>query len=134
MLLSARMLDGVGDVNTFDTVPNLKLTAGDTPVQIYFQLIDASKDTDFSEVRPAGRRYMPAVGATVSARLEHIDAAKVVTRACTQPFPQDSSIWLLTTVPADWLRGTVTLRLTVTEGDRTIKGSVRAAILIAVED
>ncbi len=59
---------------------------------------------------------MPAVGALLSATINHLDDAKKVTRSCTQPFAQDPSIWKLQVLATDYVKGTLDLKLTLTEG------------------
>lgn len=129
MLLSARMLNDVGGVNSFDYVQIAQASQGDT-VDIYFQLIDASKNQSSpnSVWSPTGLRYMPAAGATLQASLRSIDDAKTVTRFCSQPFVQDPSIWRLSLLASDVLVGTFGLALTLIEGSRQTRGYLAQAI------
>jgi len=123
MLLSCRILENAQGVNAFDYVEAARLTEGDTP-SVYFQLVDITKDA------PVGRRFIPATGATLQITLAHINDAKQVVRTATQPFAQDPSIWKFDILTSDVLRGTVTLRLKLTEGSRVTKGMRKAAILV----
>jgi hypothetical protein len=123
MLLSCRMLNNVADVNTWEYVNQAEFTAGDAPT-IYIQLIDLSKQKAEQGFNPAGKRFMPAAGATLTVLVDTLDDAKKVTRAATQPFSNDPSIWALTFFPTDSIKGTATLRLTLIEpGPKTTKGS-----------
>jgi hypothetical protein len=133
MRLSARMLSAVSDVNNFDYVDVLEFTEGDLP-KIYFQLTDASVDRAEKGFVPAGRRYMPAAGATLTATLQSIDTAKTITRACTQPYAQDPSIWKLTLLAGDAVTGFRDLRLVLVEGTVTTNGTVRHAINVAPQN
>ena len=72
---------------------------------------------------------MPAVGATLSVIFDNINDAKKVTRAATQPFAQDGSIWSVQVFSTDAIApGTVSLSLTLTEGPKITKGIVLGAI------
>lgn len=115
MLLSAKFLVDVADVNDFDYAPSVDFTEGDA-FNVYFQLVDTSRDL----------RYMPAVGALLTATIDNIDDAKKIARACTQPFAQDPSIWQLTVFATDPLRGTSNFRLQLTEGVKITRGMIKS--------
>lgn len=123
MILQARPLQDVGGVNSYRYGQNFEFTEGFSGI-LYFQLCDASKDTLGDGFRPAGRRYMPASGATLSVSIMNIDDAKVITRACTQPYPTDGSIWSVTIMDTDQIRGTASLKLVLTEGAVVTRGLV----------
>lgn len=129
MLLSARILESVSGVNSFDYVDQGRFTEGDTPT-IYLQLIDAAKDRPQDGFVPAGRRYMPIGGATLQVTFVNLDASKQVVRFATQPFPQDPSIWAVTLLATDAIRGTVSLRLLLSESGKLTKGSLQAALAV----
>lgn len=135
MLLSARMLNDVGGVNSFDYVQIAQASSGDT-VDIYFQLIDASKNQSSpnSVWSPTGLRYMPAAGATLQASLKSIDDAKTVTRFCAQPFAQDGSIWKLSMLSTDTIAGTFGLTLTLNEGGKQTRGYLAQAIQLQTQN
>lgn len=129
MLLSARMLSDVNNVNSFDYTTNVSWTVGDTTT-VYFQLIDASKNIPSSmyQPSPAGLRYMPAAGATLSVTLQSIDDDKTITRAASQPFSQDPSIWALSILATDTLSGTFDLQLALTQSSVVTRGVVNQAV------
>lgn len=118
MKLSARMLTDVGGVNIFEpSLDGIKFSPGDAPT-LYFQLIDISLDSSREGFSPPGRRYMPATGtpdAALSVTFESIDDDREVTRACSQPFPEDPSIWSVSILATDNISGTVNMALTLTE-------------------
>ena len=131
MLLSARVLDCVGSVNDFNYVDQAEFSEGDS-ARIYFQLIDSAKDKAVQQFKPAGRRYMPAVGATLSVDLDNIDDNKKVTRMAVQPFPtSDPSIWYVDVLATDSVRGTIALVLRLTEGASVKYGRVEAIAAVA---
>lgn len=100
------------------------MTQGDSPV-LYFQLVDMSRDCNSQVYQPPGRRYVPAIGATLQVTLVNLDDAKQVTRAATQPFPgTDPSIWMVALASTDQVRGTVALQLQLTEGSVKTYGRV----------
>jgi hypothetical protein len=130
MLLSARMLDGVGSVNDYDYVDEVEFTEGDA-VRVHFQLIDASKDKPLQQFKPAGRRFVPAVGATLKVTLANIDDDKgVVERLAVQPYAGDASIWYVDIAATDKVRGTVDLVFKLTEGTRVTRGRLSAALAV----
>lgn len=131
MLLSARFLNDVSGVNSFDHVTSIELGAGD-PSTVYFQLVDASVHRSEDGYRPAGRRYVPAAGATLQVVLENIDDAKKITRYATQPYAQDPSIWALSIQASDAIEGTVPLRMTLNESGTIRHVTLRAALYLRV--
>lgn len=134
MRLSVRVLDNVTDVNSFDLVDSLEMSEGDAPA-LFFQLVNPTQDRADQGFYPAGRRYMPGAGATVSVQLQNIDDARVVTRPATQPFAQDPSIWSVQLMSTDKLRGTVSMQLTLTEaGPKTSTAIVPVALSVYVID
>jgi hypothetical protein len=130
MLLSARMLDNVASVNGFDWATQVEYTAGDGPVDVYFQLVDLNQDRVSTGFKFGGRRYAPAAGATLQVVLANIDDDIQVTRVATQPFTNDPSIWKVTMLGSDTIRGTCALSLKLTEGGKITYGRVEAAVLV----
>jgi hypothetical protein len=130
MLLSARFLNDVANVNSFEYAQVGQFTKGEA-TSIYFQLIDESLDGALKGFAPAGRRYVPATGATLSVVVNSIDDAKKITRVATNPFPDDRSIWKLDFLATDTISGTATLQLTLTEGSVVRKGIVKNGLRIA---
>lgn len=133
MLLSARMLDSVGSVNNFDYVDQVSFTQGDT-VDVYFQLIDVTQDKVAQQFKPAGRRYMPTAGAVLQVTLDNIDDDVKIVRAASQPYALDPSIWKVSLLATDSIRGTVNLGLRLSEGARVTTGRAEAAISIASQE
>lgn len=123
MLLSARFLNDVANVNSFEHADVAEFTEGD-PASVYFVLIDASLDKAIDGFMPSGRRYVPIAGATLQCTVESIDDDKQIVRFATQPFPQDGSIWRLDFLATDKIRGTANLRFKLTEGSIVRSGIV----------
>lgn len=130
MLLSCRILDNVGGVNTFDVTTQAEFTQG-VACTVYLQLIDASKDR--MNV-PAGRRYVPEDGATLQVVVDSIDDAKKITRSASQPYDGDGSIWCFPVLSTDPIKGTATLRLRLTQGEDIVYGTALKAISISPQD
>lgn len=122
MLLSARILNNVVDVNTFEVVSSLEVVQGDTP-DLYFALIDASVNKHNT---PHGQRYVAPSTATLKVVVQDINSAVTVTKYATRPFPGDQSIWKVTYNPVTdattigALVGTYALKLTLTEPGTTL--------------
>jgi hypothetical protein len=137
MLLSARPLDNVANVNIFTYVDVLRFTEGDVPT-LYIQLVDLSQDRLGEGFKPTGRRYIPAitgtdpdfVAPTLEITISSIDDAKKIIRFATQPYSQDGSIWALTLFDTDKLRGTADMLLKLTEGTKVTRGVLRQALAV----
>jgi hypothetical protein len=129
MILSARFLTDVGNINSFEYSRNAEFTEGDA-LDVYIQLIDASQDKAEHGFKPSGRRYAPAAGATLTVTVDNIDDARKVTRACSQPWSGDASVWKLQIMASDVIRGTANLLLTLVEGGVTRKAIVKAAFRV----
>lgn len=129
MLLSARFLNDVANVNSFEYALVAEFTEGD-PASVYFQLIDASLDKAIDGFVPSGRRYVPAAGATLQVTVESIDDAKEIVRLATQPFASDGSIWKVDFLATDKIRGTANMRLRLTEGAVVRTGLVKSGLRI----
>lgn len=129
MLLSARILCNVANVNRFDYDTTARFTEGNA-FDVYFQLIDASQDRGQDGFYPSGRRYAPVSGAVLRVTLGFIDDEKKLDRAATQPYSNDPSIWKLSILSTDELRGGCDFILRLTEGAVITYGSVRQALSI----
>lgn len=129
MLLSARMLNDVASVNSFEVADQASWFEGDA-TYMYFQLIDISLDTDMKGFYPSGRRYMPPATSTLTVQIQNIETVKVINRLATQPFPEDASIWRIQILSTDAIHGAPQLMLTLVEPARTIKGMVKNAVKI----
>ncbi len=115
MKFGARLLTAVAGVNSYGFTPAVEASAGDA-VDVYLQLVDLSQHTAQQGYQPVGLRYLPADGAVLTVQVQSLDNAKQLTRVATKPFPQDASIWKFSLLATDPARGTVSLRLTLTEG------------------
>ena len=129
MLLSARFLNDVANVNSFEYADVAEFTEGD-PAAVYFQLIDASLDKPGEGFVPSGRRYVPASGATLQVTIESVDDAKEIVRTATQPVANDGSIWKVDFLATDKIRGTANMRLRLTEGAVIRSGLVKSGFRI----
>lgn len=129
MLLSARALNDVASVNSFEVADSVSWSTGDS-VSLYFQLIDSSVDSGMQGFYPAGRRYMPPLTSTLSVQIQNLDTTKQITRLATQPFPEDASIWMVTILPTDAIYGSPQMLLTLTEPSKTIRGLVKSMLKI----
>lgn len=131
MLLSARILDQVLDVNHYTPVNQVTWVQGDT-VNFYFQLIDASRPlVGVDPANPTGFRYVPAVGATLQVMIQNLDDTKKISRFASQPFANDTSIWVLPILPTDtFLRGTPSLQLILNEGGKLTSCTIQQAVMI----
>lgn len=133
MKLSLRFLNDVASVNSFEPADSFEFFAGDNQT-LYFQLVDISLDRPEHGFNPAGRRYMPPATSTLQVTLSNIDDAKKIVRMATQPFPLDPSIWAITILPSDPVKGTVGLKLVLTEpGPRVFNSSHIPGVFIRVE-
>ena len=116
MLLSALFLTGVANVNTYQESEQFLMTEGDA-TDVYIQLRDLSVQTAFQGYKNPGRRYIPASGATLTVSIDTTDSAKAstLTKACTQPFASDGSIWKFTINSTDPVVGTKRIKLNLSK-------------------
>lgn len=129
MLLSCRFLNDVQGVNSFESAAQVEFAAGDSQ-SLYFQLVDATLDRADQGFNPPGRRYVPPVGSTAQVTLVNVDDAKRVSRAATQPFAQDASIWSMPVLANDQLHGTVNMNLVLTEPSRVLNARFSPGVLL----
>lgn len=133
MTLSCRFLADVSGVNSFQYASSAEFSQGDSQ-NVYIQLIDASLDRSDQGFFPAGRRYCPPAGTTLSILLKNIDDAKKVTRLCTQAYPLvDASIWYIPLLGSDPLAGSVTIEATLEEPSRTLHFKNAKGVLVRVK-
>jgi hypothetical protein len=132
MLLSLRPLDPVCNVNDFGIVTSWLLNAGSAPVTLYFQLIDASRETVIQGFNPPGFRYVPASGSILQVLIQNIDDRKKIYRIASQPFPlQDPSIWSIQLLASDKLVGCPDVLLNLTEFSTASLAAVTGDIAVA---
>lgn len=129
MNLSARFLSNVANVNSFIYVDRPTFTEGDTS-DVYLQLIDKELDTPAFNYYPPYRRFVPIAGSTLIVVLMSLDSTRVVTKAATQPFVGDSSIWKFSVTPSDRLRGSVNMRIQLNQGGIITNALIQPAINI----
>ncbi len=132
MILNCRFLVDVAGVNTFQYTAQAEMYAGDTQ-DLYIQLTDAALDRTEQGFVPAGRRYCPPAGTTMSVTFKNMNDAKVVTRAAVQAFPElDASIWYIPLMGSDPLAGTITMSATLTETGRVLHFTNAKGVLLRV--
>ncbi len=97
MLLGAIMLKSVQNVNSFQRNTQTIVRQG-SPTTIYFQLVDLEQTDTFGQPL----RYVPAAGASMTATINSINSANVVSRVASQPFSSDDrSIWSINLLATD---------------------------------
>ena len=129
MAIIFNFLEEVKDVNSFVEVPRLKLIKGNAQT-IYFRLV---QDRSGVEEHLAQLRYVPASGATMSVKFNHIDSNKVLTRTATLAFsPDDRSIWKVDVLATDKDIAFDSMEVTLTEG--ALVRSIPAGSDLLVED
>lgn len=107
MLLYAKLLEPVYDVNNFGVVDTLNIPANQTN-NIYFQL--------FSKIgEKFDLRYIPHVSSIITVKFDHIDFNKVITRNAINPFADDRSIWVVSLLPNDMIANN-SMQITLNEG------------------
>jgi hypothetical protein len=114
MKFTGRPLINVSGVNDFLYSTQLEFYSGDA-VTFYLQLVDLDRNQGQFGFNPAGLRYCPVTGATLSITFTNIDTSKQFSRIATQPFSQDASIWAVSILPTDPVNGTVSVRGNLTE-------------------
>ncbi|MEM4360415.1 MAG: hypothetical protein QXT45_07805 [Candidatus Bilamarchaeaceae archaeon] len=120
MRLGIKMLDSDSTLNDLKYLNQVDIYPGET-VTVMFQLINSQ----------SGHRYIPASGATLSAKMYSVNDANNITKAATNPFADDRSIWSFTlnAIETQKLAG-VNLELTLTEGTNIKKTWGHAVIVV----
>jgi hypothetical protein len=128
MLLSCLFLVDVGSVNIFRESSYCQISEGDTNT-VYIQLRDMSVNTAQEGYKPAGRRFVPAAGATLKVYIDNsLDSGKLVTKNATQPYANDPSIWSFVIQATDAINGTKNVRLELNESGKVTRGLVQGGI------
>lgn len=128
MRLSGRVLLNVSSVNSFTYGTEVQASVGDA-VDVYVQLVDLDQLPQNQAWQPFGLRYCPLTGATMTVDVQNLDDAKAFTRAATQPFTGDTSIWKLSLLATDPVKGTVSLRFRLNESGVIRTFTLQAAVL-----
>lgn len=106
MNFAVRLLDNVCNVNDFQEVETIELIRGN-PYTLYFKVVQPNKDN---------LRYIPVstpIPATGLAKFKHLEDGKSISRAATNPFPEDTSIWSIPILPTDEIQfDSMTFQLT----------------------
>jgi len=126
MIFSARVLENVTDVNHFSHATEVQADEG-SPFTFYFQLVDKAQNKQTQGYDPVGLRYIPDAGSTCTVTFLNIDDDLEFTRAATQPFSGDWSIWSCSVLGSDPISGTGSIKITLTSGS-----TVRTVLLQAV--
>jgi len=97
MLLGAIMLKSVQNVNSFQRNTQTTIRQG-SPTTIYFQLVDLEQTDTYGQPL----RYIPSSGATMTATINSMNTAHVISRLAQQPYTSDDrSIWSLNILSTD---------------------------------
>jgi len=97
MLLGAIILKNVQNVNSFQRTTQTTIRQG-SPTVIYFQLVDL----DQLDASSQPLRYVPSSGSTMTATINSINTANVVSRLSTNPYGSDDrSIWSMSILSTD---------------------------------
>lgn len=108
MKLGFKYLDQVADMNHYEVAEKREIVRGNADT-LYLRLetiIDnklrerGHEDTDVHRTV----RYLPQAGATLTVNFINLDSSQNVTRVATNPFPQDTSIWMVPILPTDVLQ------------------------------
>lgn len=129
MLLSARFLNDVASVNSFEPANNLEFHKGSAQT-VYLQTIDKSIDLAIQGFNPSGRRYCAPLNSTMMVQFVNLLDSKKILRPATQPFSLDASIWAIPIYATDPLEGTVTLVLALTTPSGPISATITAGLLV----
>lgn len=114
MLLSARVISDFQSVNSFRYATEAVINEGDA-TSFYFQLVDLDQLLQEHGYEPAGLRYVPPAGSTVTVQFQNLDAARQFTRGAVAATADDRSLWRVPILATDPLSGTQALKVTVVE-------------------
>lgn len=126
MKLGVRVLNSSSTLNNLMHLNQIEVSPGET-VTVVMQLVDL---TTVSESNRIGTRYIPASGATLSVVIQSNNSANVLTKAATQPFAEDGSIWQFTLSASETAQiGAMDLLVTLTEGASIKKANGKQTLI-----
>lgn len=116
------MLESESTLNNLVPSNQLEIAPGETAV-VTFQLVNSKN----------GQRYVPAAGATMTAKLVASNNVNVISKVPTQPFAADDrSIWSFPMSAADTAKAAgVNMEIVVTEGASVKKVWAQSVIIMA---
>lgn len=122
MKLGVQMLEAESSLNNLMPVNQLEISPGETAT-VMFQLVNSK----------SGQRYIPATGATMTARLVSVNDANVVSKIPSQPFSADDrSIWSFSMSATDTSKAAgVNLEVVLTEGVSVKKVWAQSVIVMS---
>jgi hypothetical protein len=125
MLLGAIILKNVQNVNSFQRSTQVIVRQGN-PTTIYFQLVDLEQKDENGQPL----RYVPSSGATMTATINAMNQAHVISRVSTQPYSADDrSIWQLSIGASD-RPATGNLDIQLAEGSTIRTTSIANAVIV----
>jgi hypothetical protein len=128
MRLAFEILDDVNNVNSFKEVSEYVMVSGNPDI-LYVRLINLAQPLDPSNTS-LYNRYIPGVGATVTANFTSIDDSKSISRAATNPFPGDTSIFSIPILATDSIMPD-SLELTLVDGASTYTLELKGTLSVA---
>lgn len=122
MKLGIQMLESESTLNNLIPSNQLEIAPGETAT-VMFQLVNSK----------TGQRYIPAAGATMTAKLVASNNVNVISKIPTQPFAADDrSIWSFPLSAADTAKAAgVNMEIVVTEGAAVKKVWAQSVIIMA---
>jgi len=121
MKLGIQMMDSDSTLNNLIELNQVELSPGETTT-VMFQLINSVSN----------QRYIPATGATMTARMMSSNNANIISKSPTQPFVDDKSIWSFPLTSADTSKvAGVNLEITLTEGANIKKVWAQSVIVVS---
>lgn len=125
MLLGAVILKNVQNVNSFQRSTQVTVRQGN-PTTIYFQLVDLEQQDENGQAL----RYVPSSGATMTATINAMNQAYVISRIASQPYSADDrSIWSLTLTASD-KPSAGNLDILLTEGATVRTTTITNAVIV----
>ncbi len=121
MKLGIQMMDADSTLNNLIPLNQMELSPGETAT-VLFQLINSINH----------QRYMPASGATMTARMVSNNNANIISKSPTQPFADDKSIWSFPLSATDTVKvAGVNLEIVLTEGANIKKVWAQSVIIVS---
>ncbi len=133
MVLSARVLDSVANVNIWSYAKAAQGSAGSN-FDLYLQLTDMAQLLMTQGWSPAGQRYCPPAGSLLQVSVAAVDDDFKITKIATQPWATlDASVWQVSYLPTDFpMGGTFSIRLVLTEPGGIVR-TAYANLLLRVD-
>jgi len=114
MKLGFKFLDQVADVNHYRAVEKREIVRGNAD-SLFFRLETIIDNNLHRDGLDHEVRYIPVAGATLVVTFANLDSSETIVRVANNPFPGDTSIFMVPILPTDVIQFN-SCKMLLTEG------------------